>query len=263
MRRGILMIVLCALSLGALLAGCSGGGVISESTDASAYSLSCDRVSDTRQTTVIVGDSAAATLTAAISHGRGALSVRISGDDGEEVYSGNHIAASTSFTLLLEGPAEYTVYLECDGFTGSVDLNWETVGAAVAEPAPQDAQPRAPDTNDMVITNTAPSAQPDTTPVAADSPEWNGKFKNEDSDVEIELFWADNHTVEFELRGIGSVVTATARIDDDDPAAAQYTYGEELTLVFHLDAEGLTLTQEGVCSLIPDDIAGFYPPAAE
>ena len=243
-----------ALLLALVLAACSGGEIISETTGARAYSLSCDRLTDTREATVSVGDSAAATLTAAISRGRGSLSVRISDSDGNEVYSGNDIASSTSFTLLLEGPADYTVTLTCDGFTGSVDLTWETVGAGVANP---DA-PEGADANDVTITNNNAPA-----PVSGEMPDWNGTFENADTGVSIALAWADNNTVEFQLSGLGSVVTATARIDGETPSKAVYSYGEETTLTFTLTGGELTVEQTGTCSLVPDDISGTYTQTAE
>ena len=196
---------------------------------------------------------AAATLTAAISRGRGSLSVRISDSDGSEVYSGNDIASSTSFTLLLKGPADYTVTLTCDGFTGSVDLTWETVGAGVANP---DA-PEGADANDVTITNNAPA------PAAGEMPDWNGTFENAGTGVSIALAWADNNTVEFQLSGLGSVVTATARIDAGTPSKAVYSYGEETTLTFTLAGDTLTVGQSGTCSLVPDDISGIYTQTAE
>ncbi len=251
-KRCFLLALVLALALA--LAACSGGEIISETTGARAYSLSCDRLTDTREATVSVGDSAAATLTASISRGRGSLSVRISGSDGAEVYAGNGIASSTSFTLLLEGPADYTVALSCDGFTGSVDLTWETVGAGVAN---ADA-PEGADANDVTITNTAPGPAP----ASGEIPDWNGTFENAGTGVSIALAWADNNTVEFQLSGLGSVVTATARIDGQTPSKAVYSYGEETTLTFTLSGGALTVEQAGTCSLVPDDISGTYTQTA-
>lgn len=270
MRKRLLPALL-ALALALVLGACSGGKIISETSDLHAYSLSCERLTDTRQAAVSVGESASATLSASISRGRGSLSVRISGSDGSEVYAGNDISSSTSFTLLLEGPETYTVSLTCDGFTGSVDLTWETVGAVGAAPEPS-ADPAPAD--GMTITNNAPDAAPDTeqdnapdagqdAPADAGTPDWNGTFENAATGVTISLAWADNHTVEFQLSGLGSVVTATARIDSLDRSRADYSYGDEMTLTFRLDEDGLAVAQDGTCTLIPDDISGTYTQTAD
>ena len=251
------------LALALVLGACSGGKIISETSDLHAYSLSCERLTDTRQAAVSVGESASATLSASISRGRGSLSVRISGSDGSEVYAGNDIASSTSFTLLLEGPETYTVSLTCDGFTGSVDLTWETVGAVGAAPEPP-ADPAPAD--GMTITNNAPDAAPDAeqdTAPDAGTPDWNSTFENTATGVTISLAWADNHTVEFQLSGLGSVVTATARIDSLDRSRADYSYGDEMTLTFCLGEDGLAVAQDGTCTLIPDDISGTYTQTAD
>lgn len=276
MRR-VLLCILSLFALFALLSACSTGEVISETGSASEYSLSCDRLTSTHETIVSVGESATATLAATISRHHGSLSVQIVNESGAEVYSGTDIASSTSFTLLLNGPADYTVRIECSSFTGSFDLQWETVGAAAADAV----VPEAPTvSNEMVITNTTPAIEPpaepegepvpdtelddSTVPDSAEAPEWNGVFENAGNGVTIALFWGDNHTVEFQISGIGSVVTATARIDvEDDPAAAYYSYGEEMSLTFRLSGGSLTVEQDGSCSLIPDDIAGQYLPVAE
>ena len=258
MRKRLLPALL-ALALALVLGACSGGKIISETSDLHAYSLSCERLTDTRQAAVSVGVSASATLSASISRGRGSLSVRISGSDGSEVYAGNDIASSTSFTLLLEGPETYTVSLTCDGFTGSVDLTWETVGAVGAAPEPS-ADPAPAD--GMTITNNAPDAAQDA-PADAGTPDWNGTFENAATGVTISLAWADNHTVEFQLSGLGSVVTATARIDSLDRSRADYSYGDEMTLTFRLDEDGLAVAQDGTCTLIPDDISGTYTQTAD
>ncbi len=270
MRKRLLPALL-ALVLALVLGACSGGKIISETSDLHAYSLSCERLTDTRQAAVSVGESASATLSASISRGRGSLSVRISGSDGSEVYAGNDIASSTSFTLMLEGPETYTVSLTCDGFTGSVDLTWETVGAVGAAPEPS-ADPAPAD--GMTITNNAPDAAPEAEPDAssdaaqdapadAGTPDWNGTFENTATGVTISLAWADNHTVEFQLSGLGSVVTATARIDSLDRSRADYSYGDEMTLTFRLDEDGLAVAQDGTCTLIPDDISGTYTQTAD
>ena len=262
MRKRLLPALL-ALVLALVLGACSGGKIISETSDLHAYSLSCERLTDTRQAAVSVGESASATLSASISRGRGSLSVRISGSDGSEVYAGNDIASSTSFTLLLEGPETYTVSLTCDGFTGSVDLTWETVGAVGAAPEPP-ADPAPAD--GMTITNNAPGAAPDAeqdTATDTGTPDWNGTFENTATGVTISLAWADNHTVEFQLSGLGSVVTATARIDSLDRSRADYSYGDEMTLTFCLGDSGLAVAQDGTCTLIPDDISGTYTQTAD
>ena len=100
-------------------------------------------------------------------------------------------------------------------------------------------------------------------PADADTPDWNGAFENTATGVTISLAWADNHTVEFQLSGLGSVVTATARIDSLDRSRADYSYGDEMTLTFRLDEDGLAVAQDGTCTLIPDDISGTYTQTAD
>lgn len=271
-QRAAIAMICFALFAGLLCAGCSGGSVISETSAAQAFSLSTERLSDTRETTVSVGDSASAALSASVTQKSGSLSILIADTSGDVLYSGSDIASATTFTLLLEGPADYTVKLTLSSFTGSVDFTWETVGATVTEPpaepepapsASQDEPDGAPSpSTEMVITNTAPEPEGSGDP-AAEAPEWNGRYENAGSGVVIELFWADNNTVEFRISGNGSVVTATAQIDGAEPSRAEYIYGDEMTLTFELTGTALNLTQAGTCSLVPDSIAGEYFPAAE
>ncbi len=273
-RRAVAAIVCIALCAIALFSGCSGSSVISEVDSAQAFSLSSERLSDTREATFSVGDSASAALSASVAQKHGSLSILISDTTGDVIYSGSDIASATSFTLLLEGPADYTISLSFNGFTGSVDFTWETVGASVSELQGDSAadQRSAADSgtsaaapvisNEVVITNTPAESDLSSDP-ATIVPDWNGKFENSDIGIVIELYWADNNTVEFQLSGNGSIVTATAKIDGTDPTRAEYTYGDEMTLTLELTGSSLILTQTGTCSLVPDSIAGEYPPVRD
>jgi hypothetical protein len=250
------------LALALICVGCSGDSVvISESSTAQSFSLSCERLSDTWEIPIPVGESASVTLSASVSRKHGSVSILIADTVGDVIYSGSDIASATSFNLMLEGPAEYTVQLTTNDFTGTLDLKWETVGvstadlpaASGAENAGDAAQPSASSDSDVVITNNPTESDDPVTEV----PDWNGTFYNADNGVTIELFWGDNNSVEFQISGNGSVVTATARIDGDDPSYAEYEY-DEMSLVLHLTDSGLIVTQTGECSLVPTSIAGEY-----
>ncbi len=274
-RRTIRLLLTGTIFAVMLLTGCSGS--ISETVTSQSYELICETISETKQTTISVGDSATATLNAAISHKGGSLSIRIFNELDDVIYSGNDIAASNSFTLLLEGPAEYTLELNMTRFTGNCSFSWETVGALIPEePEPiEDTTAQSEDSDDttaavstdVVITNTsdtepdhAEEAPAEETPEVF-TPNWNSKYENADIGVTIEFFLMDSNFVEFQITGLGSVITSTAQIMEDAPESASYHYGDEIELVFRLTQSNLIITQTGTSSLLPESIAGEYLPS--
>ena len=281
-RRNVRLLLCLAAAAILVLTGCSSGEIINEASTAQSFSLSCEKLTQTREIKISVGDSASATLNAAIDHNGGSLSLLIADTQGDVIYSGSDIASATSFMLMLEGPAEYTISIATNRYSGSLNFKWETVGASLPEPVEPDTtnttdiesgtlEQEAEHTvsTDVTITNTTVS---DPEPDAPDEPgtgspefvpEWNGKYENADIGVSVELFWIDSNFVEFQISGTGSVLTATAQIDETAPDSASYAYGEELELSFRLTQAGMIVTQTGASTLLPDSIAGEYLPVPE
>jgi hypothetical protein len=241
-----------------LLAGCGRqtSAVISETSTATAFSMTHTAYTGHRETTLSVNDSATATVTGSLTSKSGSQTVTITDEDDNVAFAADGNSGASNFTVKLTGPATYTIAVDLTDHTGSYSFEWEVLGAASQEPRPSETTEAVEPEPVPTVETAAPEPSPADTGFSAEDLDWNGVFSAENGT--LELWQADSSSYEFAFQQDAESLVGVARIDLEDMTTATCTLGSATVTFAWLDTRTLSVTADGTVAALTLDPTGIY-----
>jgi hypothetical protein len=243
-----------------LLAGCGRqtSAVISETSTATAFSMTHTAYTGHRETTLSVNDSATATVTGSLTSKSGSQTVTITDENGNVAFAADGDSGASNFTVKLTGPATYTIAVDLTDHTGSYSFEWEVLGAASQEPVPSETTEAVEPEPVPTVETAEPEPEPslEDTGFSVEDLDWNGVFTAENGT--LELWQADSTSYEFAFQQGEASLVGVARIDLEDLITATCTLGSATVTFTWLDTQTLSVTADGTVAALTLDPTGTY-----